>query len=181
MKTKRLQHLVWVVGLVLSVGLTNQLLQGSGKESNKKAPSIEWKRFDQGLELAKKQNKLFVVDFYTDWCHWCKVMDKETYGNKQVIELVKTKAVMAKVNAETEEKYAFRGGRYSGRELSIMFGVKGFPTTAFMNAKGELITTISGYIPADKFTLIVKYLADNWYHKIDFDEFVKREEKKNKG
>ncbi len=160
--------------MALSWGLGQREAEAGGKDGKKK-PSVEWLAFDKGLELAQKQNKLLVIDFYTDWCHWCKVMDKETYGNEKVIKLVKEQAIMAKVNAETNEKFQFRGAAYSGRELSLMFGVQGFPTTAFMNAKGELITAISGYIPADKFTMILKYLAGNWYEKMNFDEFVKKQ------
>jgi thioredoxin-related protein len=152
-----------------------------GSDPGKKTEKIDWKTFDQGMALARKENKLLVIDFYTDWCHWCKVMDKDTYGNKEVINFVKEKAVMSKVNAETSEKFKFRGATYSGRELSMIFGVTGFPTTAFLNSKGELLTSISGFIPADQFTMILKYLAGNWYQKMEFEDFVKKEKQKDKG
>lgn len=151
--------------------------KGESQTNTKAAAAIEWYTFDKGLDLAQKQKKLLVVDFYTDWCHWCKVMDKDTYGNKEVIAFARQNAVMAKVNAETDEKFKFKGASYSGRELSMMFGVRGFPTTSFLSDKGELITSISGYIPADRFTLILKFLAGNWYEKMKFDDFVKQEAK----
>ncbi|MFQ5637906.1 MAG: thioredoxin family protein [bacterium] len=151
-----------------------------GSDHGKKSKKIQWKTFEDGLALAKKENKLLVVDFYTEWCHWCKVMDKDTYGDKGVIGLVKEHAVMSKVNPEISGQYRFREANYSGRQLSMMFGVKGFPTTAFINAKGELLASISGFIPAEKFTMILKYLAGNWYDKMEFNEFVKKEQKKNK-
>jgi len=154
--------------------------KGEGQTKTKTAEAIEWHAFDKGIDLAQKQKKLLVVDFYTDWCHWCKVMDKDTYGNKEVITFARQNAVMAKVNAETDEQYKFKGTSYSGRELSMMFGVRGFPTTSFLSNKGELITSISGYIPADRFTLILKFMAGNWYEKMKFDEFVKQEEAKAK-
>lgn len=150
------------------------------EQGNKKSTKIKWNTFDKGLELAQKENKLLVVDFYTDWCHWCKVMDKDTYGNKEVISLAKEKVIMSKINAETNQKFRFKDASYSGRELSVMFGVQGFPTTAFMNSKGELITSISGFIPAEKFTMILKYLAGNWHDKMEFEEFVEREQRKDK-
>jgi thioredoxin-related protein len=149
-------------------------------ETKADAAAIEWHTFDKGLELAQKEKKLFVVDFYTDWCHWCKVMDKDTYGNKEVIAFARQNAILAKVNAETDEKFKFKGASYSGRELSMMFGVRGFPTTSFLNDKGELITSISGYIQADRFNLILKFLAGNWYEKMKFEEFAKKEESKGK-
>ena len=58
----------------------------------------------------------------------------------------------------------------------MMFGVEGFPSTIFLDSEGELITSVSGFIPADRFTLILKYLEGNWYEKMKFDDFVKREQ-----
>ncbi|MFQ5823173.1 MAG: thioredoxin family protein [bacterium] len=165
----------------LTVGLKQSAFKGVEIPKKKKADKIVWTTFDKGIELAKKENKLLVVDFFTDWCYWCKVMDKETYANKEVIKFAKENVIMAKLNAETNEKFKFKDKYYSGRELTMMFGVRGFPTTVFMNSKSELITSVSGYIPADKFMMILKYLADHWYEKMKFDEFVKKEkEQKNK-
>lgn len=174
-----------IVLIFLALGLsaiayqTAATRQNNGNKKTETA-AIEWHTFDKGLELAQKERKMLVVDFYTDWCHWCKVMDKDTYGNKEVIAFASKNAIMAKVNAETNEKYKFKDASYSGRELSMMFGVRGFPTTSFLNHKGELITSISGYIPAERFTLILKFLAGNWYDKMKFEEFVKQEEAKSK-
>ena len=40
----------------------------------------EWYSFNEGIALAKKENKHIVLDFYTDWCGWCKVMDQKTFS-----------------------------------------------------------------------------------------------------
>ncbi len=148
----------------------------SGIEGNGKKSEIAWQTFDKGVELAKKEKKMMVLDIYTNWCHWCKVMDKDTYGNPEVVKYAQENLVMAKLNAETDEKFKFKEGNYSGRQLSMMFGVEGFPSTIFLNSEGELITSVSGFIPADRFTLILKYLEGNWYEKMKFDDFVKREQ-----
>lgn len=171
-KTLTTSVLFLLVLLIFSLSVSS-ISTGNGKDKEK--ADITWTTFEEGVTQAQKEQKLLVVDFYTDWCHWCKVMEKETYGNDDVVAYAKEKAVMARINAETVEKVKFRDAAYSGRELSMMFGVRGFPTTVFMNAKGELITSISGFIPADRFKLILKYLADNWYEKMKFDEFEKQE------
>ncbi len=152
----------------------------TGDKTSGSKTQVDWKTFDQGMDLAKQEKKLLVIDFYTDWCHWCKVMDKDTYGDASVQAYVKDRAIMAKINAETDEKFRFKDGRYSGRELAMMFGVRGFPTTAFLTAEGELITAISGFIPADRFALILKYLAEDWYQKMKFDEFQKAQSQDDK-
>jgi len=161
--------------IVFAFATLTQGIEGNGKKNE-----ITWQTFDKGVELAKKEKKMLVLDIYTDWCHWCKVMDKDTYGNPDVVKYAQENLVMAKLNAETDEKFKFKEGNYSGRQLSIMFGVEGFPSTIFLNSEGELITSISSFIPADRFIMMLKYLDGNWYEKMKFDEFVKKEEQKNK-
>ena len=82
-------------------------------------------------------------------------------------------------DAETHEKFGYKGSNYSGRELSMMFGVKGFPTTVFIDSNGDLITSVSGFIPPDRFNLILKYLAEKWYEKMKFDAFLQQENSKS--
>lgn len=167
-----------VIGVLVFSATTSTGLENSDKKTGSK--KVEWHTFDKGVDRAMKENKLLFVDFYTDWCHWCKVMDKETFSNKQVVDFARDNVIMAKINAETSDKFAYKDANYSGRQLSQMFGIRGFPTAVFLDAHGELITTVSGYIPADRFTLILKYLSGNWYEKMKFDEFLKKEEGNSK-
>ncbi len=167
-----------VLGVLIFSATTSTGLEDSVKKTG--SQKVEWHTFDKGVDRAKKENKLLVVDFYTDWCQWCKVMDKETFANKQVVDFAKDNVIMAKINAETSDKFGYKDANYSGRQLSQMFGIRGFPTTVFLDANGDLITTVSGYIPADRFTLILKYLSGSWYEKMKFDEFLKKEESNNK-
>lgn len=155
--------------------------KGLAASDNSKSTKMEWVTFDKGMELAKKKNRMLVIDFYTDWCHYCKVMDKDTFGNTDVIAYARENVIMAKLNAETDEKFRFRQASYSGRQLAMMFGVTGFPTTVFMSPEGELITSVSGVIAAQDFILILKYLSGKWYEKMKFDEFMAKEKKQGSG
>lgn len=165
------------LALSLRVHATKSLTASDESKSKK----INWATFDQGVELARKEKKILVVDVYTDWCHWCKVMDKDTFGNSEVVAFARENVIMAKLNAETSEKFKFRETTYSGRELATMFGVISFPTTIFMNSDGELITSVSGFIPADNFVLILKYLSGSWHEKMKFDEFKEKEKQRDNG
>lgn len=161
------------------IAISIQVTKLVGNETLDKGHGIEWNTFDQGLELARKEKKILVVDFFTDWCHWCKVMDKETYQNSKVVDYVRKNVVMAKINAETTERFDYKGTSHTGRELAMMFGVTGFPATVFFTQSGELITMLSGYLPADRFNLIVKYLAEGWHGKMKFEDFEKQDSGKS--
>jgi thioredoxin-related protein len=56
--------------------LALSLMVGS---SFKAEEGIKWLDFNKGYELAKKKNKIMIVDVYTEWCGWCKRMDKDAY------------------------------------------------------------------------------------------------------
>ena len=45
---------------------------------------VKWMNFNEGYTLAKKKNKVMLVDVYTEWCGWCKRMDKDTYAKPNI-------------------------------------------------------------------------------------------------
>lgn len=138
---------------------------------------IEWLSFDAALAKAKSEKKMMVVDFYTDWCSWCKVMDEKTYGNKEVIDFARKKLVMAKVNAESNTQATFMGKTMTYRELAMGFGVRGYPATVFLGPGGEFITNVGGYITPDKFMPILEFLEGKHYQTMKFEEFVAKRNK----
>jgi thioredoxin-related protein len=78
--------------LLLTVFLFTTIISANDK--------LKWYGFDEGLAKAKKENKFLLVDFYTDWCGWCKKMDSETYANKNIIKLLNKDFVLVKLNPE---------------------------------------------------------------------------------
>ena len=150
------------------------LLSNDGKTKN---AQVTWLTFEKGSALSKKEKKMLVVDFYTDWCGWCKVMDKETYGHESVIKFAKEKLVLVKVNAESNEKTRFREKDYTYRELAAAFGVSGYPATAFIDANGEVLTLVSGYVTADKFLPILEFLSGGHHKTMKFEEFLEKKKK----
>lgn len=137
---------------------------------------IKWRSFAEAIEKGKAENKMIVVDFYTDWCSACKLMDKNTYGNSDVISYAGKNLIMTKVDAESNDKTKFRGKEYSYRQLAMGFGVRAYPTTVFITPKGEFLTDIKGYIPADKFIPILEFLDGKHYENMEFEEYLAKRE-----
>lgn len=137
-----------------------------------KKAEVTWYDFEKGIAAGKKEKKMVVVDFYTTWCGWCKVMDKETYGHASIIKYAKEKLVLVKVNAESDEKTRFREQEYTYRELAAAFGVNSYPATAFIDASGEVLTLVPGYIPADKFLPVLEFLNDGHHKTMTFEAYL---------
>ncbi len=155
------------VGTVVFTSLATSGEQG-------KSSAIEWQEFSKALELAKKENKIVVVDFYTDWCGWCKRMDKDTYGHAEVVKYAKAKLIMSKVDAESQDKTRFKDRELTYQQLALGMGVRGYPTTAFFDSNGDLITSISSYLTADQFMPILEFLSDGHYKTMKFEAFMEK-------
>ncbi len=134
-----------------------------------------WLKFNPALEKAAKEDKAILVDFYTDWCHWCKVMDEKTFGEAKVAQKLKERFVTVKLNAEdTNETVSYDNQTFTNPDFTRSFGVTGYPALAFLDSKGKPITLVPGYIPADQFINILDWIDQKCYEKeVSFDDFVK--------
>ncbi len=115
------------------------------------ANDISW-RTDSASAMAesRKTGKPVMIDFYTDWCGWCKELDKVTYRDPEVIGLSGS-FVSLKLDAEKNPK---------GPELAEKYGVDGFPTILFLEPDGSLVARIVGYLPARDFALRMRKVTE---------------------
>jgi len=136
------------------------------------AKKLEWLAFDAAAEKAAKQNKHLIVDIYTSWCGWCKVMDRETYGNAEVASYLTDNFVLAKVNGESASKLHWNGEELSERQFARKVGVTGYPATYFMKPNSELLGGVPGFIRPPDFMIYSRYVATRWYQKGKIQEYV---------
>lgn len=134
---------------------------------------ISWMAFDAAAERAKRENKHMIVDVYTTWCGWCKVMDKQTYSNADVAAYLNDNFVLAKVNGESSAELHYKGEAMSERAFARKVGVTGFPTTYFLKPDADIIGGAPGYIPPDNFMIYAKYVSTRWYEKGSPQEYLK--------
>jgi thiol:disulfide interchange protein len=97
--------------------------------------------FADAVKQAKKEKKLVMVDYYTTWCGWCKVLDKKTYTNKAVGEYANANMVSLKIDAEKGE----------GINLVRRSSIQGYPTIIFYDGEGKEVSRIVGYVDAPAF------------------------------
>lgn len=116
---------------------------------------LKWYSFDKGLAKAQVENKILLVDFYTDWCGWCKKMDKSTYGDDNVRKILNENFIAAKLNPEKEGSVTFNGQTVSQSEFAKAVKVTGYPTTGFFRNDSVFIGKVSGYFEAEKFIEIL--------------------------
>lgn len=146
---------------------------------SKQAADPNWREFAAGMDEAEGSDKLVLVDVYTDWCGWCKRMDRTTYRDSLVLDFLDRRYVTVKINAESKEPTQYRGEGYTYRELAGGFGVRSYPTTLFLEADGSPITTVPGYWKPEDFIIILHFIADRHYKDTKFGDFSKAWKAKN--
>ncbi len=135
---------------------------------------IEWVTWEEAMELSKTEPRKIVVDVYTDWCGWCKKMDKATFQQEEIADYVNENYYAIKFNAEMREDivmndhvYKFiKKGKNGYHELAakITYGRLSYPTIVFLDEEMEVIQPIPGFKDPDKFSMIMTYFAED-HHK----------------
>lgn len=138
---------------------------------------LTWHGFDQGMQKAKNENKQVLVDVYTDWCSWCKVMDEKTYTDPRIINILNQKYILIKLNPEKDGPVMFGGKSYNADHFAQGIGVNGYPATAFFESNEKIITLVPGYLKPDEFLPILEYIGDKKYNEISYDDFIKQRPK----
>lgn len=144
--------------------------------ANTKTENIFTDDFNTALATAKKEKKPVFIDFYTDWCGWCKKMDKETYTDPGIQKQIKEGWVAMKIDAEDDSKKGtFNGKSMTHREISQFFKVKGYPSFLFIDKDGKPVTVESGYFQKQDFALVLKYFKEELYtKKVVLDRYIEK-------
>lgn len=150
---------------------------------NPAAPTIQWLTMEAAATQSAADGKKILVDVYTSWCGWCKVMDRETYSDPQVVAYINEHFHPVKFNGEQTSpltlagktyKYVAKGGRgYNEYTAVILNGQLSYPSTVFLNADLSVIYPVPGYIEKDQFLKILGYTQEDAYKKMQFEEYAK--------
>ena len=145
-----------------------------------KQVKVNWQTTDSVSAKWQEMKKPILVDIYTDWCHYCKVMDNTTYSNDSVAAYINQNFYSAKINAESKTPFNWMGKvynyipKYKVNQLAIELtkGNMVYPSTIIIPPTGEP-QVIGGAISKNEMEMILKYFGGDNYGKKDWSEFVK--------
>jgi thioredoxin-related protein len=161
-----------VVIALLGLGLAAFLgSPGTTTSGSSKVDQIKWHDFNEGFALAQKENKKLLIDVYTDWCVWCKKMDKDVYSDDGVKQSVATNFVAVKLNAESSKGITFNGTKMDEAKFAGAMGVTGYPTTVFLDPTAHPITKVDGFIETKEFTSILHFIGEDHYKSKTYQEY----------
>jgi uncharacterized protein YyaL (SSP411 family) len=114
------------------------------------ADGPKWSEWSDDLFARAAAEKRFVIlDLEAVWCHWCHVMEKTTYANPEVQELLASKYLAVRVDQDANP------------DLSSRYGDWGWPATIVFGPDGTEIAKIRGYIEPERMQALLKAVIDD--------------------
>ncbi|MDR6237300.1 thioredoxin family protein [Aureibacter tunicatorum] len=144
MKNKAI--IFFAAACLLTVNLVWALSNDSKDEGK-----VKWHSITEVEKLSKDDPRPILVKVYTDWCGWCKKMDKDTFDDSTVADYINENYYAVKLNAESTTPFKFKGESLTPKAFAQKYGVRGFPTTIFFGKNFTSPNVIPGYQDAKKF------------------------------
>jgi thioredoxin-related protein len=146
-------------------------------------PKVKWLTFEEAAALAEKNPKKIFIDVYTDWCGWCKVMDKNTFANEKIANYLNENFYPVKLDAEQKEDIVFRGHTFkfvpSGNRgyhqlaAALLNNRMSYPSIVFLDEQFNMIQPIPGYQPPQEFEKLMTFIGDNHFKSTKWEEYKK--------
>ena len=145
---------------------------------------INWVTLEQAIELQKKAPRNIIMDVYTNWCGPCKLLDRNTFQNKDVSAFINKYYYAVKFDAEGDSEVNYDGKVFTNpnfdpekvrrrngtHQLTRYLGVSAYPTIIFMDVNSNLITYVRGYKTPQQLELWLKLFKDEAYKSIKSQE-----------
>lgn len=137
------------------------------------------KNWEDVVAKATLENKHIMVDLSTEWCYWCKVMNKQHFRDTEVLSLMNPKINSYMLDAEKDS---------IGKLLKLKFGIASYPSFIFFTPQGEYLETWHGSMPKKYWMQFIQDSIDNLPMprpgipdglEFEWPEFVQREFRAN--
>ncbi len=171
---KKIYFIMIIAAFLIQVNACAKSSGGDGATQKGSSIEVTWYGFNEGMKLALAKQKPVVIDFFADWCVWCKKMDTEVFSDPGVAQRLKDEFICIRIytDKDLDETIRYKKHVLSKPEFSSMVGVQGLPTVVFMDKNADLVTKIPGYIKKDVFLPLLGYISEECYEKkISFNDY----------
>jgi thioredoxin-related protein len=168
---------------IITLGFSNGFSQEGVLKPAQKNVELKWYSLEEAEKLNQTKPKKFLIDVYTDWCGWCKKMDKETFTNPVIAEYLAENFYTIKFNAETSDTIVFNGAKYvnlvkTGRSthplaLSLLGWRMSYPSIVYFTEKLEFLGPMPGYKTPDQLEVIINFIGQDKFRTMSMEDYQK--------
>ena len=135
--------------LLLLISILSIESYSQSKKSSHPFPGIT--NWEKTIKKASKENKIIMVDLSTEWCTWCKSMEKNQFADSEILSLMRSKLHSYILDAEKDS---------IGQLLKLKYGVASYPSFLFFTPSGDYIETWTGAMPKEYWMQHIKDSID---------------------
>ncbi len=120
---------------------------------------IKWHAYEEGMTLGLSEKKKVLINFYADWCRFCKTMDRQTFQDPGIISYLDSHFIAIKVDVEREKSVAEK------------YNINPLPDTWFLSETGEVIGNRPGYLSAGDMMPILQFIETESFLEMSYRQF----------
>lgn len=145
--------------------------------------TINWLTVEEAIVKMETKKKKILVDIYTDWCGWCKHMDKTTFSEPHIVKYINENFYPVKFNAEQktsvtiqDKVYKYVPGENNQRgyhelAMTIAMGQLTFPTIVFIDENIRVLQPLPGFREASAFEMIMTYYGNDYFRQVPWSKY----------
>jgi thioredoxin-related protein len=184
LRTVKNSLVIVLLGVCFSTAVSAQQQQ---MQPDAEGSLVKWMTLQEAMEKVQKVPRPIIMDFYTDWCGWCKRMMATTYANPGLAQYINQNFYPVKFNAETKDTIEYLGQKYGplgvGQRTTNALAVKllqnklMYPTTLFMNnfdkQKNDFVFSMlaQGYLDNQKIEPMLVFTLENVFRNCAYEEY----------
>ena len=164
--------------ITFTCALFFSIFPANGQRSNTlvEAP-INWLTFEQALNKAAGNGRPVLVDVYAVWCSWCAKSQTEVYTEEAIQAYLEENFEIARLDIEkNDDAVSFKEYTLTSAELAAGLGAEATPTTVFLDSDGGYITRLPGYVDAEEFMHILRFIGSEAYRIESFKDYRERQD-----
>jgi len=165
---------IFAIGLIISVISLNAYSQAE-------VSNVKWYTFDEAIKLNEQKPKKIFIDVFTDWCGWCKTMDKNTFSHPVIAAYLNKYYYPVKFNAESKQDITYKGTVYKNQgtqtrsphdlAAALLSGKLSYPSVVYLDGANNLLTAVPGYTKPEEIEPFLVFFAEDHYKTTKWEDF----------